>query len=111
MHSASARTGAKQDIPPATRRFVHHRDRETCVVPGCRAARNLDVHHIVHRADGGDHSPENLVLLCGLHHRELHKGRITITGRAPAIEVHRTTHVSRELRVKGYSLSPSVRGR
>jgi hypothetical protein len=30
------------------------------------------VHHIRHRADGGDHSVDNLVTLCRRHHTRLH---------------------------------------
>jgi hypothetical protein len=67
---------AHQDITPATRRFVLHRDGGKCVVPGCRSARNLDLHHVVSRADSGSHDPSNLVTLCSSHHRQLHAGRI-----------------------------------
>ena len=85
---------AKQDIPPNTRRFVFHRDGGKCVVPGCRAKRFLDVHHIIARADGGSHDAENLVVLCSLHHRELHAGAFTITGPASKLDItRRTPHV------------------
>ncbi len=80
---------AKQDIPPKTRRFVFHRDGGKCVVPGCRAKRFLDVHHIIARADGGSHDAENLALMCSLHHRELHAGAFTITGPTSKLEVTR----------------------
>ncbi len=78
---------AKQDIPPTARRFVFDRDGGTCVVPGCRATRYLDVHHIAARADGGSHNAENLVLMCSLHHRELYAGAFTIAGSASQLEV------------------------
>jgi len=42
---------------------------------------------IVPLADGGSHDAENLTLLCSAHHRELHKGTLAITGRAPAITI------------------------
>jgi hypothetical protein len=74
---------ATQTIPPVTRRKVWQRDEGRCRVPGCRAARNLDVHHIVRRADGGDHDPANLVVLCSGHHKLHHLGLLSITGRAP----------------------------
>jgi hypothetical protein len=51
---------ATQDIAPKVRRFVWHRDGGKCTVPGCRAARYIDVHHIVARANGGSHRAENL---------------------------------------------------
>ena len=53
---------ATQTIPPAIRRFVWRRDHGKCRVPGCRSARNLEIHHIVRRADGGTHDPMLLVL-------------------------------------------------
>ncbi len=85
---------AKQDIPPKTRRFVFHRDGGTCVVPGCRAKRFLDVHHIIARADGGSHDAENVVVMCSLHHRELHAGAFAITGPASKLDVtRRPAHV------------------
>lgn len=39
----------------------------------CKEVRNLNVHHIIHREDGGDDSPTNLITLCAKHHRLLHK--------------------------------------
>jgi hypothetical protein len=52
-------------------------------VPGCRAKRHCDLHHIVPWAEGGTHDPENLIVLCSGHHKLLHGGLLTITGRAP----------------------------
>ena len=74
---------AAQDIPPKTRRFVWRRDHGRCQVPGCRSGRNLDVHHLKRRADGGGHEPSNLCVLCSSCHIALHRGLITVTGRAP----------------------------
>ena len=74
-------------IPPAIRRQVWRRDRGRCVVPGCRATRFLHVHHVKARADGGDHDPRQLCLLCSGHHRALHAGTIRIRGEAPAFEI------------------------
>ena len=36
------------------------------MVPGCRSARNLDIHHIVEQARGGTHELWNLTLLCSV---------------------------------------------
>src|SRR5690606_9632426 len=69
---------ATQDIPPKVRRLVRRRDRR-CVVPGCRN-RDCDIHHLRPRADGVDHSPANLVLLCGARHRAIHEGRLVVHG-------------------------------
>jgi len=73
-------TRAKQDVPPAVRRLVLRRDGGKCVVPGCRHGRFVDIHHIEHRADGGDHHPDNLVTLCAAHHRATHRGLLLLVG-------------------------------
>jgi hypothetical protein len=44
---------AHQDVPPSVVRFVWRRDGGRCRVPGCRSARGLELHHLVHRTDGG----------------------------------------------------------
>ncbi|WP_169847129.1 HNH endonuclease signature motif containing protein [Rhodococcus triatomae] len=44
-----------------------------CAFPGCGAtAAWCEGHHITHWADGGPTDLDNLVLLCGTHHRLLH---------------------------------------
>ncbi|MFT3698055.1 MAG: HNH endonuclease signature motif containing protein [Kofleriaceae bacterium] len=68
-----------KDITPKTRRAVWQRDHEKCVVAGCRSTRHIDIHHIIPRAAGGSHRPDNLVLLCGGHHRLHHEGRLLFT--------------------------------
>jgi hypothetical protein len=46
-----------------------------CAFPGCtRPAEWCIAHHIVHWADGGPTDLDNLVLLCGYHHRVVHHG-------------------------------------
>jgi hypothetical protein len=37
-----------------------------------------DAHHLTHRADGGDTTIDNLVLLCRRHHVLWHLGKITL---------------------------------
>jgi len=78
---AASPARASQEIPPSVRRLVWRRDHGRCVVPGCRSARFLEVHHVAYRSHGGDHGPDNLCLLCGAHHRALHDGRLVIRGR------------------------------
>ena len=56
-------------------------------MPACRstsAARRVasHPHHIEHWADGGRTKLENLVLLCGHHHRLLHEGGYTLAAAA-----------------------------
>ena len=60
-------------IPPAIRRALKRRD-HGCRFPGCTCSRFVDAHHIVHWADGGETSLNNLVLLCRRHHRLVHEG-------------------------------------
>jgi 5-methylcytosine-specific restriction endonuclease McrA len=72
---------AVQTIPPAIRRLVLRRDHGRCVVPGCRHATHVDLHHLDTRAEGGQHDPDNLITLCGAHHRALHRGSLIIEGR------------------------------
>ncbi|MBA3454377.1 MAG: hypothetical protein H0T42_14890 [Deltaproteobacteria bacterium] len=70
-------------ITPRLRKQILNRDHHRCVVPGCRSARNLDLHHIEHQANGGGHQPSNLCTCCAGHHRQLHRGLLSIEGRAP----------------------------
>ena len=78
---------ATQDIPPRVRRFVMRRDEGVCQIPGCRASRHTNVHHIAPLHLGGGHEPENLTTLCAGHHRNLHEGLLMITGPASDIVV------------------------
>lgn len=73
-------------IPAAIRRKVFHRDHFACAVPGCRSTQHLDVHHIRHREQGGDHSMKNLMLACFGCHQRHHEGRLLINGEAPDLE-------------------------
>lgn len=49
-----------------------------CGVPGCGRRRFLHVHHVRFWCDGGATDLDNLVLLCGEHHRLLHRGYLSI---------------------------------
>jgi hypothetical protein len=67
---------------------LHHRilerDGWRCAVPGCSSHRNLQVHHVVFRSQGGSDGPDNLITLCAWHHqRGVHGGLVRITGKAP----------------------------
>jgi hypothetical protein len=77
-HVGASSPRAVQDIAPAVRRRVLRRDRGRCQVPTCRHATWVDVHHVVPREEGGGHEPENLVTLCGAHHRALHRGTLAV---------------------------------
>jgi hypothetical protein len=80
---------AHQDVPPSIARLVWRRDGGRCRVPGCRSARNLEIHHLIHRTDGGSHDAMNLLLTCGSCHMAHHRGALTISGTADRIEVIR----------------------
>jgi hypothetical protein len=59
------------------------RDRH-CRFPGCtRPPIMCHAHHLVHWVDGGVTSLDNLVLLCGHHHRLVHAGHWTIDRPSP----------------------------
>lgn len=59
-------------VTPAIWSALVLRDRH-CAFPGCtRMPLACDAHHIVHWADGGDTSLDNLVLLCRHHHTLTH---------------------------------------
>ncbi len=79
-----------QDVTPALRAKVMMRDHGKCRVPGCRAASNIEVHHLVPREDGGAHTMENLIALCDGHHAALHRGDITIEGPAESAVITNT---------------------
>jgi hypothetical protein len=64
-------------IPPAIRRALWLRDRG-CRFPGCANRRFVHGHHIRHWAHGGETSLENLVMLCGFHHRLVHEGGFAV---------------------------------
>jgi hypothetical protein len=65
-------------IPNHIRRALIIRDRG-CAFPGCnRRPRQCHAHHVQHWADGGPTSLDNLVLLCGQHHRHIHHSDWTV---------------------------------
>lgn len=66
-----------RQVPGALGRALRYRD-GTCRLPGCK--RWLHAHHLVHWSDGGATDLDNLVLLCGFHHRLLHEGRWRTSG-------------------------------
>ena len=77
------RLGRKtRKIPPALRRALRLRD-GGCRFPGCPRMRFLDAHHVIHWADGGPTDLENLILLCGRHHRSMHEEGFTLVQDGP----------------------------
>jgi hypothetical protein len=80
---SNERTRATPTIPHAIRRKAFIQFHHGCAVPGCRSARNLDVHHIVPRSQGGTNDLWNLVVLCSGHHMRHHDDLLHIGGLAP----------------------------
>ena len=64
-------------VPSATRRALRARD-GGCRFPGCESRRFVDAHHIQHWAHGGETKLDNLVQLCGHHHRLVHEGGFVV---------------------------------
>jgi hypothetical protein len=61
--------GFSETIPPAIRRAVQLRAKGVCEWPGCRRpGAHCDVHHIVHKKDGGVTSVTSCAFLCQYHH-------------------------------------------
>ena len=81
----------RKTITPRVRRQVFARDHHRCTAPGCRSARNLDVHHVHFQSHGGPHDIQNLTTLCSAHHALLHEGKLRITGKAPDLVYERCT--------------------
>jgi hypothetical protein len=77
-HNEVLDVGRKQrTVPVAIRRALFARDRG-CTFPGCHHARYLDAHHVLHWANGGETSLENLLTLCSTHHTLVHEGGFSI---------------------------------
>jgi hypothetical protein len=74
---ADDRPGSRmRHIPAEVRDEVLTRDAHRCTFVGldgvrCNAARHLQFDHVVPFSRGGDHTPDNLRLLCGVHNRWL----------------------------------------
>jgi hypothetical protein len=61
-------------------RAVLTRDRHRCRVPGCTHATFVDVHHVQPRSEGGRNEASNLLTLCSVHLRAVHRGQLLIDG-------------------------------
>lgn len=71
----------QRTIPPWLKRLVRNRDKG-CRFPGCSRTYWTEIHHIVHWAHGGPTDLQNLITLCGHHHRMLHEDGWSIVGDA-----------------------------
>ncbi|WP_213815747.1 HNH endonuclease signature motif containing protein [Glaciihabitans sp. dw_435] len=58
----------------AQRRAMIARDGGTCAVDGCStSARQSEGHHVIPYGEGGPTDIDNAVLICGPHHRDIHR--------------------------------------
>jgi hypothetical protein len=82
-------------IPAWLTRLIKARD-EGCRFPGCGRTRWTHAHHIAHWANGGPTDLDNLITLCGFHHRKLHNEGWEVrgdpNGRIDWIHPHGWTH-------------------
>jgi len=103
--SPSPRTTAT--VTPRVRRQVLARDHHRCVVPGCRNARFLEIHHVTFQSHGGRHELSNLISICTAHHDLLHHGKLVIRGRPPALTFARITDEDEEIELTDRILRPT----
>lgn len=94
---------AERTAPPHIRAALLLRD-GTCAFPSCdRPPGTPDAHHIESWIDGGATSLENLVMLCGHHHRAVHNQnwKITIDDSRPIFTPPSTVDAARRPRPGG----------
>jgi hypothetical protein len=75
---------ARRDPTPVQRVEIDRRDKG-CRFSGCSYTEFTNVHHIVHWVDGGLTNLDNLVTLCGRHHRAVHELGWTVSGDANGV--------------------------
>ena len=86
--AATDTTPSSRHIPAPVRRAVHERDEGQCTYVDargrrCRARERLEFHHRTPFARGGEHSAENLALVCRAHNAlfaELDYGKQKVAG-------------------------------
>lgn len=74
---------------PAQLAALHIRDQGRCRFPGCDHTQHLEAHHIVHWLRGGRTDLQNLMLICGHHHRLVHDHGYRVRGRGTELTFHR----------------------
>lgn len=68
---------SRREPSAAMMRQLRHRDRG-CRFPGCGSTAFANAHHIVWWSRGGSTDLDNLLLLCGFHHRLVHEHAWTV---------------------------------
>jgi hypothetical protein len=82
---------ARRDPTPVQRVEIDRRDKG-CRFSGCSYTEFTNVHHIVHWVDGGLTDLDNLVTLCGRHHRAVHELGWTVSGDANGLLTFTAPH-------------------
>ena len=74
-HASDGRTldvGRRRRRPKWAQLHALMRRDRGCAVPSCGRTRFLHAHHVIYWSRGGPTSMDNLILLCGEHHRLVH---------------------------------------
>ncbi len=82
---------ARRDPTVVQRVEIDRRDKG-CRFPGCNYTEFTNVHHIEHWVDGGLTNLDNLVTLCGRHHRAVHELGWAVSGNANAVLTFTSPH-------------------
>jgi hypothetical protein len=82
---------ARRDPTPVQRVEIDRRDKG-CRFPGCSYTEFTNVHHVQHWVDGGLTNLDNLVTLCGRHHRAVHELGWSLSGNADAVLTFTSPH-------------------
>ena len=90
---------ARREPSASMMRQLRHRDRG-CRFPGCGSTAFANAHHIVWWSRGGTTDLENLVLICGFHHRLVHEHGWTIERTADGEPRERLATRSRPVRTR-----------
>jgi len=70
---------SSRTVSPPLRALLGQLDGERCRFPGCIHTRYLHAHHLLFWRDGGATDIANLVLLCTVHHRLVHRAGYVLT--------------------------------
>lgn len=81
-----------EKIPKRLKRQTRERDDHQCV--RCGNENDLQIHHVIPLARGGDHELENLATLCEDCHRMAHKGRQDKNGKIRGMEYSKISYDS-----------------
>jgi len=98
-----------RQIPAWMVRQLRHRD-DGCRFPGCLRTRWLKFHHIEWWSKGGRTDRENLISVCGHHHKLMHEGGWRLRG-SPSGKVEFFDAQGRVARPGAPALRPEVRKR